>query len=391
MLFQTLDNKQECYKIFCNDQLIDDYRGKDLTHTWAPSSHIQNPNIEYAQIWCHGKSLNEVCPDNLSSHWKLVNQKARTFIKTFHNAKINLDDVCFYDLVPEKFLLEFYDLKNKICKHVFENYHKPRNYEFLKDLSIFIKEIESRTLNIDQEQIDKVVSHLPAAQKLRECGLHVVYNQWRTATGRLATEKRSFPILTLSKELRHVIKPQNDLFVELDFNSAELRVLLGLLDKEQPCEDIHSWISKNIFDCRYDREETKKKTFAWLYNPKASNKKLNSYFDRDQIYEKYFLDGFVHTPYGRSLAVTPDKAVNYLIQSTSSDMLLNSAISINKELAKTKSFVSFCVHDSIVLDMSREDRLLIKKLAENFSRTKFGILKTNLSMGKNFGNMRKIS
>ena len=226
--------------------------------------------------------------------------------------------------------------------------------------------------------------------KVKNCNTKIIYNPWGTVTGRLTTEKNSFPILTLNKELRSLIKPQNDVFVEFDFNAAELRVLLGLLEQEQPKEDIHTWISKNIFNDTFNREQTKKKVFSWLYNPKAQNKKLNEYLNRDKIYEENFVSGYVHTPYGRVIPVEKDKAVNYLIQSTSSDMLLTSAMNISRELSDKKSFVSFCIHDSVVLDISTEEKNLIEELAKKFSGTKFGNLKVNLSIGKDFGNMRKV-
>ena len=139
-------------------------------------------------------------------------------------------------------------------------------------------------------------------------------------------------------------------------------MLLGLLNQPQPEEDIHTWISKNIFNDKLDREQTKKKVFSWLYNPKAQNKKLNKYLNRDKIFEEYFINNCVYTPYDRVIIVDEDKAVNYLIQSTSSDMLLTSAMSISKELRDKKSFVSFCIHDSVVLDISIEEKNLVEEL-----------------------------
>ena len=195
--------------------------------------------------------------------------------------------------------------------------------------------------------------------------------------------------MTLKKELRSVLKPQNDVFVEFDFNAAELRVLLGLLGQTQPQEDIHAWINENVFANKLTREATKKKTFSWLYNPKAKNKKLNGCFDREKLHKEYYTNGSVRTPFNREIPVEAEKAVSYLVQSTTSDMLLTSAMAVEKELKHKKSFVCFCIHDSIVVDLSYDDKDLIESLGEVFAKTKFGKLKTNLSIGKDFGNMKR--
>jgi len=335
--------------------------------------------------------LAEVCPEHLLDRWKSANDQARVFLKTLQKAKIDLKDICFYDTVPEKFLLNFYDIKNQITDHVFSTYKKPKNYTFLKDLAFFLKRIESRELNIDLKNIDFSNPKVrDTASKINKANKNIIYNPWKTVTGRLTTEKNSFPILTLNKELRGAIKPKNDLFVELDFNAAEVRALLALLGEQQPKEDIHSWINDNIFDGKLDREKTKKKVFSWLYNPKAKNKKLNEYLDRDKLYEKYFVDGHVYTPYDRKIAVDENKAVNYLIQSTTSDMLLEAALKIDKALKNKKSFVCFCIHDSITIDMAAEDKEMLRELAGLFSKTKLGDFKFNLSIGKDFGSMRRV-
>lgn len=390
MLFQFLDNKQECYKIFCEGKLFEDYKEENLSHTWAPSLHLSNKNIEFAQIWCHGAALSEVCPEHLKKRFISLNNKAKVYLQTFHSAKVNLQDVCFYDLVPEKFLLDFYEIKNDITRFIFENYQKPKNYEFLKELTFFLKRIEQRQINLDMSSLNFSADSSDGASKLKDCKNNISYNPWGTVTGRLTTNKASFPILTLNKKLRGCVKPQNDVFVELDFNAAELRVLLGLLGEEQPDNDIHVWIGKNVFDDKFSREKVKKKVFAWLYNPKSHNKKLDACLNRDKLYDEYFVDEKVFTPFERTIPVSKDKAVNYLIQSTASDMLLTSALNVDKMLKQKRSFVSFCIHDSVVIDMSFEDREIVESLKETFSKTMFGSLRTNISLGKDFGTMEKI-
>ncbi len=392
MLFQALDNKDECYKIYCNGQLYSDYDVSSLTHTWFITDNMSDLEVEYAKIWAEGKDLDQVCPEDILPRWKAVTDRAKVFIKTFTQAKVNLNDVCFYDLVPNSFLLEYYGIKSEITRHVFETFEKPKNYMFMKELSLFLRELEKNevSLNLDNLPLhkDKVRAHVG---KLKNCQRKVKYNQWGTVTGRLATKKNSFPILTLNKELRSALIPKNDLFLELDYNAAEIRTLFGLLGQEQPEEDIHAWISKEIFNSKYSRDESKVKVFGWLYNPKAKNKKLNDYLNRDKIIEKYYTDNYVQTPFSRNIQVDEDKALNYLIQSTSSDMFLNSAIKISKLLKNRKSFISFCIHDSLVVDISAEDKELVSEMTRIFSDTRFGKMKTNLSLGKNFGDMRKIN
>ena len=206
----------------------------------------------------------------------------------------------------------------------------------------------------------------------------------------MATKANSFPILTLNRELRSAIKPKNDLLLELDYNSAELRAFLGLVGELQPKNDLHSWIAKDVFSDKYSREQTKKKVFAWLYNPKASNKKLNDRFNRELALKKYYVNGHVKTPYNRQIQVDQSKALNYLIQSTASDLFLTSMIKVDKFLKGRRSFVSFCVHDSLILDLAKEDKDIITKAVDIFSTTKLGKFKTNISIGLDYGSMKRL-
>ena len=120
------------------------------------------------------------------------------------------------------------------------------------------------------------------AQKHLNKQNYIDYNLFGTVTGRLTTKPHSFPILTMRKELRRLIKPHNDWFLSLDYNGAEVRTLLALSGRPQPTEDIHSWNLKNVLE-RADipREEAKTIFFAWLYNPES--KAINTeYYDREE-------------------------------------------------------------------------------------------------------------
>ena len=222
------------------------------------------------------------------------------------------------------------------------------------------------------------------------------YNLFGTRTGRLTTLKNSFPILTLKKEYRSVVEPGNEYFLELDYNSAELRVMYALQrmwKKEaivQPQEDMHQWNVRNIFGSNISREEAKKSIFAWLYNPSSRNQSAEKVYNREVALRMANWDGSSITNYfGRKIDVDERRALNYLLQSTLSDLFLRKKIKIYKMLKGRSSRIAFSVHDSLVIDMSLEDTDIVQHLVEEFAETPFGKFKVNVNVGNDYGNLRK--
>jgi hypothetical protein len=175
----------------------------------------------------------------------------------------------------------------------------------------------------------------------------------------------------------------------LDFNAAEIRTMLALQGHEQPEEDIHEWNIKNVFKKGMQRDKAKQKIFAWLYNQESTAIK-SDYYDRGVLLERFYEDAteVVRTPFGRAITTPHRKALNYLLQSSSSDNTLERFVRISNFLRSTRSHVAFVVHDSVVVDLHRDDRRLIPQLKEMFGNTKLGSFKVNCSLGKNLGSMK---
>jgi len=136
------------------------------------------------------------------------------------------------------------------------------------------------------------------------------------------------------------------------------------------------------------REDAKKKVFSWLYNPDSKDMSFNKFYDRDKVCKKYYSNGVITTNFGRRIESDDRHALNYIIQSTTSDLLLKRMVELDKSLKNMKSFISFTVHDNIVLDMSADELYLIPELVKKFSDTELGKYRINMSVGKNYGNMR---
>ena len=393
MLFQALDDKKECVGVFAEGELHFDELPQDLTHTWDFSASIDREGIQFAKIYANGRELAEVCPEHLQEDFDRVHRKMNAFYRSFILSGVCLQEHCFFDLVPQRHLLEYCSVKNEITDWVFQNYQKPLNHGFLVKTARMVKSIAQQHFSIDKSALNRYAAEERVRhfrQRLGNNLQRVSYNPFGTVTGRLTASKASFPILTLDKKFRNVVKPKNDWLVELDFNAAELRTLLGLSGTPQPEEDLHLWNVENIYDEGITREEAKEKIFSWLYNPSALDKKAENYYNRDKLVEKYYSEGKISTPMGRIIESPDRKALNYLIQSTSSDIFLNSAYRIWEMLENKRSEIRFLVHDSILLDLSDEDKALLPEMIDKFSKTPLGKYKVGVSIGKSYGEMRKM-
>jgi|TARA_Y100000034_G_scaffold99816_2_gene122823 hypothetical protein len=392
LIFQTLDDKSQCVGLYADGQLFFDDIPDEITKTWKYTGSLKDADVQYAWLMTQGASLMEAAPDHLRERLEHAQKRLRAYVRSFSLAKINLRDHCIFDLVPQDFLKEFCEIKNQITAHVFETYEKPECYDHLSRVHKLLFKLKYQNLNLNSTDCKRLfmssIVHAHA-KKLLAGPHHVDYNLFGTITGRLATYPNSFPILTLQRGLRKLIKPHNDWLISLDYNGAELRTLLALSAQEQPAEDIHEWNMKNIFELSLTREEAKTTIFSWLYNPDSKNITTDVY-NRDTLLKEYYDNGYLTTPFGRHLSVDRRRAFNYLIQSTTADIVLDRAVAIDKALEGTDSWVSHIVHDEIVLDMTDKDRKLIPEIKKLFATNMLDTFIVNLKAGRDYLDLKDL-
>jgi uracil-DNA glycosylase family 4 len=184
--------------------------------------------------------------------------------------------------------------------------------------------------------------------------------------------------------------PEDDeyVIVEVDYGKAELwmaysysrdpQMLQDLLSgdyhtnvamdiyekqREEVTGDDRTWAKRTSFGILYDIEEN---TLAKLTRSDAitSRGRISRWFERNKAYYKWFKDtqkqilktGELVSKTGRKRRIivlgnahrAVKQAVNYPIQSTSSDVVLKAATKIHPRLKKIGSHLLFTVHDSIV-------------------------------------------
>jgi hypothetical protein len=374
-IIQILDIEKNCKGVFYNNKIVESSQDllKSCSTAWKYSPILKDIEQKYIFLYLLKKdeNLEDFCtnPDLYREYEDKISAHSRASIA----AKISLSKACFLDAIPEHQLLGWLSCRNNALENCLSRLEKQEDYQILHKAHVLTMEISARNLCFN----GKIGS--------------VKYDIFGSATGRLTTKKGSIPVLTLSKGQRAGLTPQNDAFVELDLNAAEVRMLLALSGKTQPTEDIHDWTSREIFSSNLTRDEVKKKTFAWLYNFSAPENQLDKFFSR-QIFRDFFdiKKESLITPFGRKLKVDERRAQNYLLQSTTSDQVIENAYNIEKMLKNKKSSIAFTLHDSIVIDMAKEDVIMLKSIKEVFEKTRWGKFTSTCKVGKNFGSLKEI-
>jgi len=398
LLFQTLDDKSECVGIYCDGQLIFDLVDfpESISKTWKYSAYLRDlEHIEYASLYLQGQEIQDVIPEYLKDDWEDTSDKIRAFHRSLQISKVNQFENCFFDLVPQRFLVDFCEVKNDITDYIIKNVDKPQRYDYLLKVCQMLEDISNRRLNINLKRLKSFPSN-NILNDISTGSRYITYNQFGTKTGRLSTVKKSFPILTLKKDYRSIIEPVNDRFLEIDFNGAEARVLLGLLGKQQPEEDVHNFHRDEVFSGSLTREQSKTSFFAWLYGARSINNSkegdvLKSFYDKENVVNQFWDGTTVTTALGKVIEdVNKHHALNYIVQSTTAELTLLQALKVDYLLRTRakKSFISCIIHDSVVIDLSDEDSHLVPMIKTLMSSTKFGMFKINTSMGNSLGNLK---
>ena len=361
---------------------------EDLRRTWAFTGSMKDKEVQFAQIYANGKSLEEACPEEFKKELADSNKKFLACIKSFETSKIDPREHCIFDMIPYRFLMQFCEIRDKVTRHVFENYEKPKNYELLSESYKLLHKIKYQQLNVNSAGCRDLQLSSKNRKKVADLiqRRYVSYNLFGAATGRLTTHPKSFPILTVRKDFRRLLKPNNDWFLQLDYNSADVRTFINLVGQSQPDGDVHEWNAKNLFNGKYTREEAKVKFFAWLFNP-DSNLVESKKYNREAVLDKWYQNGEIFSPYKRKIKVEERKALSYLVQSTTNDRILDRAIEIDALLEGRKSYIAFFIHDEVAIDFAQEDKDLLPKIKEIFE---YGGFKSNISVGRDYYNLRNL-
>ena len=246
---------------------------------------------------------------------------------------------------------------------------KESNTEWQDKYTEVYKWVEEQGILVDEKLFDKYFETPWKARSVRDSRVYSSYNLYNI-TSRPTNAFNSINFLAFNKEngSRTAFIPQNDAFVEFDFDGYHIRLIADAMHTDIPQnQSIHEYLGKQYFNKEEltpeEYQEAKKITFRQMYNGVEEEYLYIEFFEDvyhtvRAMWTTYTSNGFLELPNGRKLIqenANPQKLFNYYIQCLET---VNNVKKLNKlkdYLKDKQSKVLLVVYDSILIDYAVSD------------------------------------
>ena len=231
------------------------------------------------------------------------------------------------------------------------------------------KWVEEQGILINEKLFDK---YFETPWKGRSIGNSKVYSSYNlyNITSRPTNAFNSINFLAFNKEngSRTAFIPQNDAFVEFDFDGYHIRLIADAMHTDIPQnQSIHEYLGKQYFNKEEltpeEYQEAKKITFRQMYNGVEEEYMYIKFFEDvyhtvRAMWTAYTNNGFLELPNGRKLTqenANPQKLFNYYIQCLETVNNVKKLDKLKDYLEDKQSKVLLVVYDSILIDYAVSD------------------------------------
>ena len=271
-------------------------------------------------------------------------------------------------LVP---ISKHYETEEKTYEDIKSSFLQNPNIFYNETLPKVFKAIEEQGIKIHPDYFHKHFKYNEKSWFLNGETVYTKYNLYNLTT-RPTNSFNSVNFAALNKNdgSRTAFIPKNDLFFEFDYDSYHVRILAKLINYELDKDSVHTQLGKMYFgkDTLTDAEykQSKEQTFKQLYGGVFDQYKEIPFFKLmteyvNKLWEKFNAENKLELIGGKVLAKeqilnpTPNKILNYIIQSAET---YNNVISVKKVieyLEERQSKVILYTYDSFLIDYSISD------------------------------------
>jgi hypothetical protein len=246
---------------------------------------------------------------------------------------------------------------------------KESNTEWQDKYTEVYKWVEEQGILVDEKLFDKYFETPWKARSVSNNRVYSSYNLYNI-TSRPTNAFNSINFLAFNKEngSRMAFIPQNDAFVEFDFDGYHIRLIADAMHTDIPQnQSIHEYLGKQYFNKEEltpeEYQEAKKITFRQMYNGVEEEYLYIEFFEDvyhtvRAMWTTYTNNGFLELPNGRKLIqenANPQKLFNYYIQCLETVNNVKKLDKLKDYLKDKQSKVLLVVYDSILIDYAVSD------------------------------------
>lgn len=261
------------------------------------------------------------------------------------------------------------------CECLFEKANKyvgkESNVEWQNEYVAAYKWVEEQSMVVDTRLFDKYFEPVWKERSLQGTSLYTSYNLYNL-TARPTNAFNGINFLAFNKEnkSRTAFIPENDSFIEFDFDGYHLRLVANEFGLHIPQDtSVHNYFGSLYYSKEdltpEEYQESKKITFRQMYNGVERKYQHIPFFQKmaefiTTMWEHYEKDGYLKLPNGRRIIVengNPQKIFNYYIQCLETVNNVRKLSKLRNTLKNKRSKIRLVVYDSVLLDYSAEDGL----------------------------------
>ena len=315
----------------------------------------------------------------MTNYSKLEYSRENSSLNFFYNKFSKHTNI--NQLIP---ITKLYESCEKVYESVkeFLNLTIPDKFDFYNKTAtnVFFL-LEQSGLGIHYEAFNKMFNPRDPLYNIKDNITYSSYNLYNaTSRPTNAFNSVNYAAIPKTEEHRKCFRPQNDFFVELDFDGYHLRLLCDQIDFDIPSDSAHKYLAQIYFNIEEINEEeyqeAKQTNFHAIYG-KIPEKwasleifcRINSYIR--ELWRQYENDGKVLAPisgkpFTRGLRdMNPQKLMNYIMQSLETSRNILILKDVLRYLKDKKTKVALYTYDAILFDFSKEDgKETLQKLKE---------------------------
>jgi hypothetical protein len=275
-------------------------------------------------------------------------------------------------LVPLVKLLEDGDREYGIVKNIIKKFKPDESYTFYNNIAVpvfFL--IEQHGLRVTYKEFIELFKPYNPDFNIQDNIAYTSYNLYNiTSRPTNAFNSVNFAAIPKKPEYRKCFIPQNDMFVEFDFDGYHLRLLAEQVGFKLTSESAHTQLARMYFGKQEitpeEYTQAKQINFQAVYgNTPEEHKdfKLFKLIEKwtEDLWKEFSTRGYVNAPISLKRFTTdiegmyPKKLLNYIIQSMETSRNIKVLKNALQYLQTKRTKIGLYTYDSILLDFANED------------------------------------